>query len=53
MEMDDRDQGGGRRVVTTENQTDEQRRQSRQTDCIRDLERMMRGAAAFSRQSGE
>ncbi|MBP7335336.1 hypothetical protein [Niveispirillum sp.] len=53
MEMDDREQGDGRRVVTTEGQTDEQRRQAKQADRIRDLERLMRGAAAFSRRSGE
>ncbi len=52
MEMDDRDQGNGRRVVmATEGQTDEQRRLARQAERIRDLERMMRGAMAFSRKS--
>ena len=50
MDKDDGERGDERRVVTTEGQTDEQRRQTRQADRIRDLERLMRGAAAFSRR---
>ncbi|MFV3074762.1 hypothetical protein [Niveispirillum fermenti] len=53
MESGDDDAGNGRPAVTTEGQTDEQRRQARQAERIRDLERLMRGAAAFSRRGTE
>lgn len=52
METDDHEQAGGRRPTTvTESQTDAQRRQARQADQIRDMERMMRGVVAFTRKA--
>lgn len=53
MDDGDREDGDGRRAVTTDNQTEQQRRQAKQADHIRELERLMRGAAAFTRKSGE
>ncbi len=51
METDDHEQAGGRRpALATEDQTDAQRRQARQADQIRDMERMMRGVVAFTRK---
>ncbi|MFV3127686.1 hypothetical protein [Niveispirillum sp. KHB5.9] len=50
MDNGDREEDGNRRIVTTEGQSDEQRRQAKQAERIRDLERQMRGAAAFSRK---
>ncbi len=49
MDTGEQEQAGGRPAVISENQTDEQRRQARQADRIRDMERQMRGVIAFTR----
>lgn len=53
MESGEGNAGNGRPAVTTEGQTEEQRRLARQAERIRELERLMRGAAAFSRRGTE
>jgi hypothetical protein len=51
METGDHEQDGGRRPATvTEGQTGAQRRQVRQAEVIRDMERMMRSVIAFTRK---
>ncbi len=51
METGDHEQDGGRRPATvTEDQTDAQRRQARQAELIREMERMMRGVITFTRK---
>ena len=55
MKADDGEAENQRPVMTArtesrDEQTAVQQRESRQADIIRDLERLMRGAAAFSRR---
>lgn len=53
MDMGDPEMEGRRPLVAAADDSAEQRRLARQAERIREMERLMRGAAAFSRKQAD